>query len=218
MIITLEQLKAVYPAATEAQLKDLDAVCRKYNITTPRRFQYFMAQAYSETQGFTSFVENLFYTTPSRLVAVWPSRFYFGTPVAGKLNAEEYVRNPQKLANAVYSNRMGNGAPESNDGWNFIGRGAGHLTGKDNYSRASTALTGTDVLVQNPDLVASDYMFSSFGWFWDVNKLNPLADADEFTRCTAVINGASGKRLTEVVQERLPNLRRMKQAFPTINI
>ena len=37
--------------------------------------------------------------------------------------AEPYARNPEKLANKVYSGRMGNGSEASGDGWKYAGKG-----------------------------------------------------------------------------------------------
>lgn len=220
-IITLDELQKVYPKATQENLEDLSRTCQRYEITTPRRFQYFMAQAYSETQGFTKFVEDLFYTTPLRIAQVWPSRFWAldakGMRIgSGTLDAREYVRNPEKLANEVYANRMGNGDRASGDGYKFRGRGAGHLTGQSNYYLCSKALFLDERLIEDPDQVAGEHAFLTFGWFWAERGLNALADRDEFTNVTQRINGASGARLTAVVQERLPNLSKMKRAFPTL--
>lgn len=89
--------------------------------------------------------ENLFYTTAERIRAVWPSRF----PTVA--SAQPFVKNPRALANKVYNGRMGN-REGTDDGWITRGRGFAHLTGRDNYLKAS-AVTGLD-LITNPDLAA----------------------------------------------------------------
>lgn len=91
---------------------------------------YALATAHHETGGtFGPVTENLNYTTPERIRAVWPKRF----PTAQ--SAEPYVRNPRALAGIVYGNRsdLGNTSPE--DGWLFRGRGLAQITGRANYAK-----------------------------------------------------------------------------------
>ncbi len=215
-MITREQFRnfaGIVPKEDEL-IRALNETMERFSINTQRRVRYFMAQSYSETMGFKKWVEDLYYSTPSRLVAVWPGRFNHEGKGNGPLNAADYIRNPQKLANEVYANRMGNGSPASGDGWKYRGRGAGHLTGKDNYTKYSLELYGDHRLVIDPDKVA-EYRDGclTFGAFWQKNGLNELADTDDFTIVTRRINGAIGATLTRVVNERLPNLRKANHSF-----
>lgn len=107
---------------------------------------YIMATAYHETGSprMTPTVENLNYRTAERIMDVWPSRF--ATPAS----AAPFVRNARKLANQVYNGRLGNRFG-SDDGWTFRGRGLDHLTGRDNYTRASRVVDAD--IVGNPDLM-----------------------------------------------------------------
>lgn len=196
---------ALMPAFLEA----VSATQDKYQILTPMRVAHFMAQASFETGGFTGWVENLNYSTPARLVAVWPSRFTLDKSVTTKAYAPEYVNNPQKLANLVYANRNGNGPAGSNDGYNFRGRGAFHLTGRANYEKASVDIYGDNRLVDNPDSVMQyhDGLLTA-GWFWNANGLGVLADKDEFTIITTRINGSS-----VTVKDRLAYLGAAKRIF-----
>ncbi len=66
--------------------------------------------------------------------------------------AAQYARQPEKIANRVYANRMSNGSEASGDGWRYRGRGYLQLTGKANYTSYGNAL-GID-LVGNPELAA----------------------------------------------------------------
>src|SRR5699024_8866626 len=109
-----------------------------------RHRAYMLATAYHETGlNMSPNEEDLFYTTAARIRAVWPSRF------SSVDAAKPYVRNPKMLANKVYNGRMGN-RTGSNDGWMYRGRGQVHITGRDNYAKASRVV-GAD-LVSNPDL------------------------------------------------------------------
>ena len=102
--------------------------------------------------------------------------------------ATEYSRNPIKIANKVYSNRMGNGDENSGDGWKYRGRGFIQLTGKDNYKSLSE-YTGID-FVNNPDLLLEEAnALISAIWFWNKNNLNKYADLDDINSITKKING-----------------------------
>lgn len=174
----------------------------------PRRVRYFVAQSFYETLSFTRFEENLYYSTPERLVAVWPTRFSMQQGVAGKAYAPDFIQNPQKLANQVYNGRNGN-VVGTNNGWDFRGRGGFHLTFLNNYANYSKYRYGDSRIVQNPDLVSQpEDAFMSAGWFWNNNNLSPHADADEFTITTTIINGSA-----VTVPERLPVLNRVNAIF-----
>ncbi len=175
----------------------------------PRRVRYFMAQTSFETGGFMSWSENLTYSTPERLVAVWPSRFTLDKADSARAYAYDYVNNPKKLANLVYANRNGNGDSASGDGYGFRGRGALDITFKNNYSQASKYLYGDQRLVESPDLVSQyeDGILTA-GWFWQINGLSALADTDSFTKVTSIINGS-----TSTVSQRLPALNSANSIF-----
>ena len=104
--------------------------------------------------------------------------------------ANAYARQPQKIANRVYASRMGNGNEASGEGWKFRGRGFIQITGKNNYTVLSKD-TRVDFL-SNPDLLLqeSNSMISAL-WFWNVNKLNVLADKDDVVSVTKRINGGT---------------------------
>lgn len=194
-MITIEQLKRMFPKLADDKIIEFYGVFTKifpkYELNSRIRILYFITQTAFETQMFTKFKENLYYTSPQRLVTVWSSRFNL-TGTGGKANANNYVKNPVKLANLVYANRMGNGNEASGDGGKYIGRGAIHITGKYNYSLASKDLYNDNSLIDNPDLV-SDNSYIGFdvaGWFWKKNNLNKYSDERKFTLMTKVINGS----------------------------
>ena len=180
--------------------KWLDAVvktCAEFEINTPERVAAFIAQTAHESGGYTMLVENLNYSDTT-MAAVWPNRFAVlgadkkpvkenGKNVPNAF-AKALHRNPEAIANTVYSNRMGNGTIESGDGWKYRGRGLKQLTGKDNVTRCGQAL-GVD-LVSNPDLLLEpEYAARSAGWFWKANNLSKFADVEDLEGMTKKING-----------------------------
>ena len=157
----------------------LQETFEKYQINTPKRQACFIGQCMHESGGFKFLKENLNYSAKA-LMNTWPSRF------PDTDTAEKYERQPEKIANKVYSGRMGN--TEDGDGAKFIGRGLIQLTGKDNYKAFGEAI-GED-LVANPQLVEEPrYAALSAGWFWNKRGLNALADAMDITTLTIRING-----------------------------
>jgi putative chitinase len=159
----------------------LQETFEKYQINTPKRQACFIGQCMHESGGFKFLRENLNYSAKA-LMNTWPSRF----PDAD--TAEKYARQPEMIANKVYSGRMGN--TEDGDGAKFIGRGLIQLTGKDNYKAFGEAI-GED-LVANPQLVEQPrYAALSAGWFWNKRGLNALADAMDIETLTKRINGGN---------------------------
>lgn len=135
----------------------LKAAARFFKLTN-QQTAHFFGQCHHESGGFRLFEENLNYSAGG-LLKIFPKYFNQGTATA-------YARQPQKIANKVYANRMGNGDEASGDGWKYRGRGAIQLTGKSNY-----ALFGKD-----PDSVATEFAFESALFFFNQNKLWSIAD------------------------------------------
>ena len=138
-----------------------------YYKMTPERAAHFFAQTAHETGGFKAFSENLNYSAQGL-------QGTFGKYFPGTLE-ESYARNPEKIANRVYADRMGNGPESSGDGWKYRGRGALQLTGKANYEAFAKYLGNNEVLT-NPDLVATKYAFESAMFFFERNKLWAICD------------------------------------------
>lgn len=159
----LDKLKGKIPDAVLSQIPDTAA---KFNITTPLRLAHFLAQCGHESGGFRVVTENLNYSADG-LKKIFPRYF------PGNLN-ESYARNPEKIANKVYSSRMGNGNEASGEGYKFRGRGYIQLTGKSNYS-AFDKMVPEDI-VANPDLVATKYPLMSAGFFFNSNNLWTICD------------------------------------------
>jgi putative chitinase len=157
----------------------LEEVFIKYDISTPQRQACFMGQCAHESGNFKTLQENLNYSAEG-LMKTWPSRF------PTKEIADQYARQPAKIAGKVYNGRLGNTSEE--EASNFLGRGLIQLTGKENYANCGTAL-GID-LVGNPTLlIEPKYAALSAGWFWNKKGLNALADASDIETMTKRING-----------------------------
>jgi len=173
-------------AVPTSVMLELPIVIEKFNIKTPLRLAHFLAQCGHESGDFKVFNENLNYSAQGL-------RKIFGKYFPTDALAKQYERQPQKIANKVYANRMGNGDEASGEGFKFRGRGFIQLTGKSNYS-AFSKFIGEDV-VANPDLVATKYPLSSAGFFFDSNKLWALCDLgateDAVTKVTKRVNGGT---------------------------
>jgi len=153
-----------------------------YDINTPRRIAAFVAQCAHESGGFRFLTENLNYRAES-LVKTWPK--YFNTS-----NAGSYARNPQRIANRAYANRMGNGDEASGDGWRFCGRGLIQLTGRSNYQAFADSIETN--INDIPDYLATfEGAVQSACWFWETNNLNKWADLGDIVTLTKRINGGT---------------------------
>ena len=128
--------------------KAMSETLPKFSIDTELRVAGFLAQCIHESAGFTILQENLNYSADG-LGKIFPRYF-------ANVNANDYARQPEKIANRVYGGRMGNGDEASGDGYKFRGRGPIQLTGKDNYTHCSQDVYGDDRLVIDPDLVTKD--------------------------------------------------------------
>ena len=162
----------------------LEAAMQEFSINTADRVAMFIAQVMHESGKLAFVSENLNYKAAS-LDAVFPK--YFKN--AGR-NAEEYAKQPEKIANVVYASRMGNGDTASGDGYRYRGRGLIQLTGKDNYRACSEGL-GQDLVDDPSYLETPEGACRSAAWFWDKNNLNESADAGDILTNTKRINGGT---------------------------
>jgi putative chitinase len=164
----------------------MKAFQKHYKLTT---FQtaHFFGQVSHETAEFKLFLENLNYSTDGLLKT-------FGKYFPTRALAMSYARQPEKIANRVYANRMSNGDEKSGDGWLFKGRGALQLTGKANYQAFANYLKKPEIL-ETPDIVATEYAFDSALFFFERNKLWDICEGgvDEITifKLTRKINGGT---------------------------
>jgi putative chitinase len=154
-----------------------------YYKLTPVQAAHFFAQTAHESGNFKAFSENLNYSAEG-LLRIFSKYFDVAT-------AKQYARQPEKIANRVYANRMGNGDEASGDGFKYKGRGALQLTGKSNYNDFAKWLGKTI----DPNDVADEYAFESAKYFFDKNKLWGICDkgVDDATilALTKRINGGT---------------------------
>ena len=163
------------------------AIARHYNWTS-KRGAHLLGQAAHESGNFMVSEENLNYRAPTllKLFPKTPKRQWGFTPE----EAAAYEKQPQKIANRIYSNRMGTRDEASGDGWRFRGSGFLQLTGHSNFYHAGQAL-GVDFVMQ-PELVRTPmYAAQTAGWFWQTHKLNQYADSGDFVTMTKRINGGT---------------------------
>lgn len=188
MQITLELLQQLCPKTKRTVLEQyvlaLNDVCVYYDMFDDvRRAAGFLAQIAHESGGFNFVKENLNYSAKGLMTTF---KKYFPSETLAK----EYERKPEKIANRVYANRMGNGDESSGDGYKFCGRGLIQLTGRQNYTLFAEGLGITiDETVAYLETPAG--AVSSAGWFWDNNNLNAYCDRDDFVGLTKRINGGT---------------------------
>ena len=165
--------------------KTMKAAMAFYKLT-PVRAAHFFGQTAHETGGFKLFAENLNYSA-NGLMKIFKKYF-------NDLSALAYARNPEKIANKVYGNRMGNGTEASGDGYKFRGRGALQLTGRSNYEAFAEYLGKPEILLR-PEMVADEYAFESAMFFFDKNKLWDICDGGvndaTILKLTKRINGGT---------------------------
>lgn len=164
----------------------LEEALPKFSIVTPARVAGFISQCQHESLDFTALSENLNYSAAA-LDKVFPKYF----KRAGR-DAQAYHRQPEKIANVIYANRMGNGDTRSGEGWKFRGRGIIQLTGKNNYTKCSIDVLGDDTLVRNPDLVSEPkFAVLAACWYWHTNRLNDICDQGDVVLLSKRINGGT---------------------------
>lgn len=182
-MITADQLIkcGVTPVNANNIIKQLNEDLASYEINTPLREWHFLAQVFHESGNLNITKENLNYSA-ERLLVVFPRIFKTLD------DAKAYHLDPERIANRIYANRMGNGNEASGDGWKYKGRGYIQITGKANYAAFKTD-TGCDVIT-NPSILETPlFALKSALWYWNKHNLNVLADKNDIEGITRAING-----------------------------
>lgn len=194
MQLDLNLLTKTFPQADPKNLAlfvdPLNKTCIHFNIDTVSRIASFVAQTGHESGQFRLLVENLNYSAQA-LNSIFAK--YFPTQAL----AAAYARKPEKIANRVYANRMGNGDESTGDGWAFRGHGLIQITGRTNTTAFAKAFNMT-LADASAYLLTPEGAAMGAGWFWDTNNLNQWADKGDITRQSKIINGG-----TNGLEERL---------------
>lgn len=193
VLVTEQHMRLIFPKCKDVKeyVNAFNQLLTQYGINASKsRLAAFLGQYGHETMGWTRLVENTNYTSPERLMKVFPSKFPSLTL------AKMYAGKPVNIANRVYANRYGNGDEKSGDGYRYRGRGACHLTFKDNYKSFYKA-TGVDV-VQHPEFLEEPWYAVLAGvWWWESRNLNEKVDKADWLGVTKGINGNAALGHTE---------------------
>jgi putative chitinase len=186
MPVTFEQLNEFFEDTDEdivqKYVEPLNDVMQFYEINNKERISMFLAQVGHESGGLRTIKENLNYSG-DRLKVIFP-KYFRGVDVSG------FAKNPEKIANRVYANRMGNGDEASGDGYRYCGRGLIQLTGKSNYKAFADDM-GWSLEDATAWLAEPEGACWSAGWFWDSRELNQWADKGDVLTVTKKINGGT---------------------------
>jgi putative chitinase len=207
-VLTKGQIETLFPQAPRVHIDRFAALNAALFsafglLSSLFRLHFFLAQIGHESRGLSVEQEALGYSA-KRLTQVWPRRF------PSEAAALPFARRPEALANHVYANRNGNGAPESGDGYRYRGRGYMQLTGRGGY-RAVGAICGLP-LEDDPALAAHpDHALDVALGFWRWKAANELCDSGDFRAVTKLVNGG-----TNGWEDRLAWLKRVKRVVPAV--
>lgn len=183
-----QRATGVTNALRDAWYPHIVASFSAFQISTPLRQAHFLAQTGHESAGFLKVEEGLNYSE-NALTSMFGKRITAEQARAYGRNAL-HPANQKMIASIIYANRNGNGGVDSEDGYRYRGRGLIQITGRANYAALVKQL-GADV-VADPDLLLG-YRFaamSAAAW-WKNHGLNELADSDDVSRITRIINGGT---------------------------
>jgi putative chitinase len=172
------------PTTAKAWAPFFEPAGERFQINTPERIAAFVSQMRVETAEFSTLEENLRYR-PERAIQIpgWSKR------LGGLEGARRIIaQGPQALANVVYANRMGNGPPESGDGWRYRGSGCKQLTFRDNYRAVDMDLL-TDYEAHPEKVREPEGAALTAAHYWARNKCNIFADRRDWNGITLLVNG-----------------------------
>lgn len=188
-MITTDQLKKICTslkidrAATLAAL--LNKMCDEFKPSV-QAFKFLLANICEESGEFSIKKESMYYTTPERLIMIWPSRFSIDGKV--RFKAEDYIKNERKLANVVYNGRMQN-RPGTDDGFTFRGTGFLQLTGREDFSAYAKFINYTGTMESLADTIRDSDEHCIRSAFWEFFIYKNLGNEPSFKKCVLKING-----------------------------
>ena len=177
---------ALHAAAPQANpviwIPALKPALTKASCTTPRRIAALLGQCAVEAgPGYTGLAENMNYTSPARLLSVFPREF---TPATAAADAG----HPELIADVAYANRLGNGPASTGDGWNFRAHGLIGVTGRSEFTQFA-AWCGRTVTDAAAWALTPEGAAMAAAWFWSTKSLNTYADTWSLSAITARVNG-----------------------------
>lgn len=185
-LLTIEKMRRIYTNSDVEFVDIINTYAPQFEINTKRRMALFLAHTIHESVGYTKLSESFNYR-PERLYDVFRSRIKDVTFASNLIS-----KGQPTIANFLYGGRYGNGK-DNNDGWDYRGRGIGHLTFKDNYALMQKILDEMGIeydIVKNPELLSQKVpAVVTFMAFWKHHNLNDYADRNLVTASTKVING-----------------------------
>ena len=185
---TKELVKTARMFVKDKYYSYIEQYCEKYKINTVERMSHFLSQVNYES-GYMNYVEENLNYSAERLLKVFPKYF------KNIYEANEFAYKPEKIANRVYANRLGNGDEQSGDGYRYRGRGLIQLTGKNNYLKFSKWYNDSKIFVDNPDLLLQpQFAVLSAFFYWDTHKLNDyiVDNVDDYTICKVITKKING--------------------------
>jgi putative chitinase len=180
-VITAKILLQINPNITNTSAKAaaINTAMERFGIDTPKRQAHFLGQLLHESGHLENTRENFNYSAAG-LLKTWPSRF------KNLVDAQFYERQPAKIANFVYANRMGNGNEASGDGWKFRGAGWFQIPGRSLQKECAQGLGISGEI--------GDYLCTingaalSAGWYWWSRGCNRYADMNNVDAVSDLIN------------------------------
>jgi putative chitinase len=189
--LSLALLKQLFPQAMEAALQqvadEINVDPKKFELDTPLRRAHFFGQVMAEGgPALEAKHENLYYRAT---VLKDTFSYYAKHPDEADVDGSTFndagkqltKAHPETIANKIYGNRLGNGAPSSGDGWKFCGRGLIQVTGRENYQKVTDQykklFTDKVDFMKDPNKMGDfPYDVRSAVSFWVMNNLGSVAD------------------------------------------
>ena len=191
--MSAEILQLMMPRAKRLWCDAIMSIAPKWGIDTPVEIVTFTAQWAVETDEFTLLRENLNYTPQGILDTFNRYRPRFTREQAMLYGrTPEHPANQEMIANIAYANYLGNGPPESGDGFFYRGHGPPQLTFHDNYRDFENA-SGHQVLANPELLLEPEIGIACACWYWKTRGIDRHDDdADARAERRAVNGGEHG--------------------------
>jgi putative chitinase len=194
MVRALDVIQHFAPTAKAVYLQafaDPDGLIAAAQIDRPLRLAHFMAQCLHETGGGTILVESGRYSAKN-LGDMWDAgnwhRYFRDRDECVAMARQCQIDNGAALFSRVYGNRMGNGGPETQDGWTYRGRGVLQTTGRGAY-RDFGARCGVDFEGDPGLVIDARHALKPALLEWMSKNVNGAADHDDIEAVTLAING-----------------------------